>query len=330
MSDVGVIGLGVIGFGMAINLRRKLDSGVTLHVYDVLDTAIQRFLKEAGDYGKVEVATSPADLVGKCGTVLSSLPAGQHVKQVYLEGDNCVLKAPVNADRLIIDCSTIEIELTRDVGNQIMNAGLGNFVDATVSGGVWGANDGTLTFMVGHAKPTEADVVGNRVWNILSLVGQRDKIRFCGGLGMGQVAKIAHNYVSLCNNVTATQGMALGLKYGIDKQVLWECMTDGTANSWVMGLEQPVPGIVPDAPSSNGYRRAFAPALSLKDLGIAVKCAEKVGINPTVGKVAIEAFTVVDNDPRTKNLDHTSLWLHVNDNVDAFIKENGVWPGGTL
>ncbi|KAJ8118894.1 hypothetical protein OPT61_g222 [Boeremia exigua] len=323
-GGVGVIGLGIIGFGMASNLRKKLEPDVILYVYDVLPAAIQRLIEEFGRYGKIEVASSPADLANKCHTVLTGLPAGKHVEQVYANGDNCILKAEKNTERLIIDCSTIEIELTQDLGKRVVDARLGTFVDATVSGGVWGANGGSLTFMVGHSKPTEVDGVGNRIWNILSLVGQRDKIRFCGGLGMGQVAKIAHNYVSLCNNVTATQGMAFGLKYGIEKKVLWECMTDGTANSWVMGLEQPVPGLVAEAPSSNGYRRAFAASLSLKDLGIAMKSAEKVGLDLTVGKVAIEAFKVVDEDPRTKNLDHTSLWLHVNDNVDAFIKENGL------
>ncbi|OAL51087.1 6-phosphogluconate dehydrogenase C-terminal domain-like protein [Pyrenochaeta sp. DS3sAY3a] len=305
-SDVGVIGLGVIGYGIASNLRKKLGSDTTLHVYDIAPAVTQRLIDEFGSYGKIE-----------------------HVRDVYTIGDYCILKAEKNADRLIIECSTIEIEYTQDIGKTIMHAGVGTFLDATVSGGVWGAPDGTLTFMVGHPTPTEADTVGNRVWDILSHVGQRDKIRFCGGLGMGQVAKIAHNYVTLCNNVTVTQGMALGLKYGIDKRVLWECMTDGTANCWVMGLEQPVPGLVAEAPSSNGYRRAFGPELSLKDLGIAVRSAEKVGLDATVGKVAIEAFKPVAEDPRTTNLDHTALWLHVNGNIDAYIKENGVWPGGT-
>lgn len=332
---------------MASNLRKKLGSNITLYVYDIAPAVSQRFIDEFGRYGMIEVASSPLDLANKCKTVISSLPMGKHVRDVYTIGDYCVLKAEKYADRLIIDCSTIEIEYTQDIGKIINQAGRGTFVDATVSGGIWGATDGTLTFMVGHPKPTETDAIGNRLWGVLSLVGQRDKIRFCGGLGMGQVAKIAHNYVTLCNNVTATQGMALGLKYGIDKKVLWECMTDGTANSWVMGLEQPVPGLVAEAPSSNGYRRAFGPELSLKDLGIAVKSAKKVGLDATVGKVAIEAFKPVADDPRTKvsnalffscivkltivpqNLDHTSLWLHVNGNIDAFIKENGVWPGGT-
>jgi 3-hydroxyisobutyrate dehydrogenase len=293
-------GLGVIGYGMASNLRKKLGSEVTLHVYDIAPAVSQRLIDEFGSHGRIEVASSSLDLANKCKTVISSLPMGKHVRDVYTIGDYCVLKAEKNADRLVIDCNTIEIEYTQDIGKTIKNAGVGTFVDATVSGGVWGATDGTLTFMVGYAKPTKTDTMGNRVWDILSLVGQRDKIRFCGGLGMGQVAKIAHNYVSLCNNVTATQDMALGLKYGIDKKVLWECMTDGTANSWVMGLEQPVPGLVAEAPSSNGYRRAFGPELSLKDLGIAVKSTEKVGLDATIGKVAIEAFKPVADDPRTK------------------------------
>jgi 3-hydroxyisobutyrate dehydrogenase len=143
--------------------------------------------------------------------------------------------------------------------------------------------------------------------------------------------------------------MALGYKYEIDEKVLWECMTDGTANSWVMGLEQPVPGLAAEAPSSHGYRRAFGSHLSLKDLGIAIRSAEKVGLDAAVGKVAIEAFRPVTDDSRNRasivftypltsfawltdvsqNLDHISLWLHVNDTVNAFIKKIGVWPGGT-
>jgi 3-hydroxyisobutyrate dehydrogenase len=106
-------------------------------------------------------------------------------------------------------------------------------------------------------QPTDADVSGKRVFETLSLVGQPEKIQFCGKLGMGQVAKIAHSYVSWANNLVATEDMAIGMKYGIDKKMLWSCTMDGTANSWVMGLEQPVPGIVAEAPSSNGYRRHF-------------------------------------------------------------------------
>ncbi|EMT67723.1 Putative 3-hydroxyisobutyrate dehydrogenase, mitochondrial [Fusarium odoratissimum] len=137
-----------------------------------------------------------------------------------------------------------------------------------------------------------------------------------------QIAKIAHNYITLANNLVATEGMAIGLKYGIDKKALFKCIREGTANSWVMGLEQPVPGLVPEAPSSNKYKRAFAPALSVKDLTIGIEAAKKVGIAPTAGEAAIKAFREVDADPRTHDLDHTSLWLHVYGNLDEWAQEN--------
>lgn len=66
-----------------------------------------------------------------------------------------------------------------------------------------------------------------------------------------------------------------------------------------MGLEQPVPGLVAEAPSSNNYKRAFAPALSVKDLTIGIEAARRVGINPSAGEVALRAFREVDDDPRT-------------------------------
>ncbi|KAM0421176.1 hypothetical protein ACHAPT_011068 [Fusarium lateritium] len=317
-ADYGVIGLGIIGYGMASNLRKKLPASTTLHVFDINQDVIQRLINEFGSYGKIEVASSAKDIVSKVQVLLSSLPAGPHVRKVYLDPENGVIAGTKNPDRLLIECSTIEIESTQQLGKTIIDAGLGIFVDATVSGGMWGANAGTLSFMVGH--PSEKGPVGQRIYETLSLVGVPSTIAFCGKLGMGQVAKIAHNYITLANNLAATEGMAIGLKYGIDKHALFKCIREGTANSWVMGLEQPVPGLVPEAPSSNNYKRAFAPALSVKDLTISIAAAKKVGINPTAGEAAIKAFGEVDADPRTHDLDHTSLWLHVYGNLDEWTK----------
>ncbi|CEI68004.1 unnamed protein product [Fusarium venenatum] len=294
-TDFGVIGLGIIGFGIASNLRKKIPATTTLHVLDLDQIIIQRLINEFGSYGKIEVASSPEDLVNKvgAGVVLSSLPAGPHVRKVYLDPENGVIAATKNPERLIIDCSTIEIEFTQELGKTIIDAGLGSFVEATVSGGMWGANAGTLSFMVGHAEPTEDGKVGKRIYDTLSLVGVPSTIAFCGGLGMGQVAKIAHNYITLANNL-------------------------------------PVPGLVPEAPSSNKYKRAFAPALSVKDLTIGMNAAKKVGIAPTAGEAAVKAFKEVDADPRTHDLDHTSLWLHVYGNLDEWAKENLQHPSAKL
>ncbi|KAJ4139681.1 hypothetical protein NW768_001022 [Fusarium equiseti] len=237
-TDFGIIGLGIIGYGMAGNLRKKIPPASTLYVLDLDHNIIQRLISEYGNYGNIEVTHSAKDLANKVdsGVVLSSLPAGPHVRKVYLDPMNGVIAAKKNPERLIIECSTIEIESTQDLGKTIIEFGLGTFVDATVSGGMWGANAGTLSFMVGHPQPTDDDQVGKRLYDTLSLVGVTSTITFCGGLGMGQVAKIAHNYITLANNLVATEGMAIGLKYGIDKHALFKCIREGTANSWVMGL----------------------------------------------------------------------------------------------
>lgn len=292
---------------MASNLRKKLPADTTLYVFDINPDTIQRLRHEFGSYGKIEAASSPRDMANKVGTLLSSLPADPHVKKVYLDEKDGIIAAEKNPDRLIIECSTIQIEFTQELGKKIMGAGLGSFADATVSGGMWGANAGTLSFMVGHAGPaaraggTATDtVVGKQIHDALSLVGTPSTITFCGGLGMGQVAKIAHNYITLGNNLVATEGMAIGLKYGIDKRALFKCIREGTADSWVMGLEQPVPGLVPDAPSSNRYKRAFGPELSVKDLSLGIQAARNVGIDPSAGEVALKAFEVVKADSRTK------------------------------
>ncbi|CAG7916440.1 unnamed protein product [Penicillium olsonii] len=320
-TDYGVIGLGIIGYGMAGNLRKRLPQTTALYVFDIKQDLIEQLIREFGSYGKIQPTSSAKELASKVGTVLSSLPAGPHVRKVYLDSEKGVIAALKRSDRLLIDCSTIEIESTQEIGKIILEAGVGTFVDATVSGGMWGANAGTLSFMVGHPEPMEGDSVGKRIFQTLSLVGVPSTIAFCGGLGMGQVAKIAHNYITLANNLVATEGMAIGLKYGIDKKALFKCIREGTANSWVMGLEQPVPGLVPEAPSSNNYKRAFAPALSVKDLTIGINAAKKVGINPSAGEAAIAAFREVDADPRTHDLDHTSLWLHVYGNLDEWAQK---------
>lgn len=285
---------------MASNLRKRLPSSTTLQVCDINADLCQRLINEFGSYGKVEVASSPKDLASKCRTVLSSLPSSAAVRKVCLDGETGLIAAPQDSDRLILECSTIEIETTQELGEKIMKAGAGTFVDATVSGGAWGANAGTLSFMVGHPEPTDSDEIGRRVLETLSLVGVPKTIQFCGRLGMGQVAKIAHNYICIANLLAATEGMALGLKYGIDKMALWKSITDGAADSWIMHYEQPVPGIIEDSPASRGYQRAFAAVLGLKDLGIAINAAKKVGIDPTAGQAAYNAFEKVHNDPRTR------------------------------
>ena len=136
---------------MASNLRRKLPSSAVFHVYDVSAEACQRFVEEYSSYGEIKVAISSKDLANGCSTLLSSLPSTAIVRKVYLDTESGVIAANGDADRLMLEASTIDIEATQEVGQTLMEAGLGHFVDATVSGGAWGAT-GRHAFFHGEIR----------------------------------------------------------------------------------------------------------------------------------------------------------------------------------
>lgn len=285
---------------MAKNLRQKIPASSTLVIYDIDQDTCRRVSEELTPIGKTRIAKSVQDLTASCHTIVASLPNGKIARAVFQDPETGVIGAPADAQRLFIDCSTFEPEISEQIGKALLDAGCGTYADAPLAGGAYGAQQGTLSFMLGYAEPSEGDEVGRRIIETLSMIGDRKKIQCCGRLGMGSACKIAHNYVCLCYNLVATEGMALGIKYGIDKHLLWKVMTDGCANSYQMHLEQPVPGIVENAPSSHRFERAFAAALTLKDLRIAMAMGEKLGLDLTAGRTAITAFEKVDGDPRTK------------------------------
>ncbi|PSK53741.1 hypothetical protein B9Z65_7547 [Elsinoe australis] len=322
---------------MASNLIKNLPPSTTLQILDTNPDVLQRFVADYSTFGKIEVCKTAKELATRCHTMLSSLPNGPIAQEVYLNPSEGVIAASEAPTRIMLDASTFEPELSVHIGQTLLTKGLGRYVDIPLAGGAVGAMNGTLSFMVGYHRPSADDVIGKRIVEALALVGDREKVQFCGKLGMGSASKIAHNYVCLCYNLAATEGMALGLKLGVDKHVLWKVMTEGCCDSFQMHLEQPVPGLVDNAPSSNQYKRNFAAALTLKDLRIALKSGQKLGLDLTAGRTAIDASTKVDDDPRTKlsacmskccgsaderfqNLDHTALWLHVNNIVDEFEK----------
>lgn len=291
-----------MGYGMASNLRKRLPKHATLHIFDVDEKTIAKFIQEHQQYGPIHTSLSPKHLATDCDVLISMVPADQHVRAVYFDPQQGVIAAPRNPGRLLLDCSTIDIEGSQENGKALKSAGAGIYVDCPVSGGVYAASRGCLSFMVGYTAPTPDNQHGGisqSVLETLSMMGDTTKIRFCGAPGLGLVAKIAANYICISNLLVAAEGMALGMKYGMDRQVLFDSIQDGAGQSWVMHYEQPVPDIVSDAPSSRGYERAFAARLGLKDLKIGVKAAKSKGIEPSAGQLAIQAFEKVHADPRT-------------------------------
>lgn len=125
-------GLGAMGYGMAGNVRKNMAPSGVLYVYDVASSACERFAEEFRSLGSIEIVKTPLEGAERSTTVISMVPHGGNVREIYLDGKGPVVGASP-ADRLFLECSTIDVQTTRAVGKEIMQRGLGHYVDAPVS-----------------------------------------------------------------------------------------------------------------------------------------------------------------------------------------------------
>jgi len=214
--------------------------------------------------------------------VVTMLPAGSHVRSVYLE-DASILTA-ARKDALLIDCSTIDIDSARAVHAAAAKAGF-DFLDAPVSGGVGGAEAGTLAFMCGGS-----DKAFERAMPILEKMGKR--IVHAGGPGAGQAAKICNNMLLAISMIGTCEAFALGEKLGLEHQKLFEIMSAASGQCWSLTTYCPVPGPVPTAPSNRDYSGGFATALMLKDLKLAQNAAQGAGATTPLGAEAAQLYSL--------------------------------------
>lgn len=323
---------------MAGNVRKQIPVSATLHVFDVVHAACERFVESFGSFGPIEIAQTSREIAEKSQTIISMVPNGDNALDVYLNPQNGVIAARKNADRLILESSTIDVKVSQNIGKEIINAGLGVYVDAPVSGGVAGAQAATLSFMVGFEAGAQSDPLGRRLREVIHYMGAPERVTFCGHLGSGLVCKTVNNYIGLSNIVTTAEGMAFGMKHGVDKMTLYKCIKGSSGDSWVMDFAQPVPGIHASSASSNGFRPTFVPRLCVKDVSLALKAAKETGIEGTMGEAALKVYKKTNDDPRTtvssllphshamlqglnadmQNLDCSAVWLHISHEVDSF------------
>jgi 3-hydroxyisobutyrate dehydrogenase len=274
MTKIAFIGVGNMGGPMARNL---LKAGESVSAFDVSPAA----LKPVVQAGATEAATAFV-AVKDADVVITMLPAGQHVRSVFLE-DESVLTA-ARKDALLIDCSTIDIESARAVHGAAAKAGF-DFLDAPVSGGVGGAEAGTLAFMCGGGQKAFA-----RAKPILEKMGKR--VVHAGGDGAGQAAKICNNMLLAISMIGTCEAFVLGEKLGLEPQKLFEIMSAASGQCWSLTTYCPVPGPVPAAPSNRGYTGGFATALMLKDLKLSQAAALSAGASTPLGAEAAQLYAL--------------------------------------
>ena len=267
MSRVGFIGLGNMGGFMASNLLKK---GQKVVVFDVVESAVTK-LQSAG----AEVAKSPRELASKVeGTIVTMLPENEHVRKVYTSKDGLLIEP--RPGTLFVDCSTVDPLLSKELSG-VAKTVKSDFADAPVSGGVNAAREGILTFMVG-CDPTIFD----KVKGILELMGKA--VHHCGPVGTGEAAKICNNMLLGISMIGVSEAMNLGRKMGIDPHKLAKIVNTSTGRCWSSELYNPVPGVLPNVPSSNDYKGGFGVSLMAKDLGLATNSSVATKTSTPLGK----------------------------------------------
>ena len=272
MAHIGFIGLGNMGLPMAQNL---LKAGHAVQGFDMSQAQVLALTASGG-----QAAASGKAAASGVEIVITMLPAGQHVRGVYL-GSEGVLAA-AGAGALLIDSSTIDVATARDMAAAADKRGLA-MLDAPVSGGVGGAQAGTLTFMVGGGDEALA-----RAKPILETMGKT--IVHAGGAGNGQAAKICNNMILGVSMIAVSEAFVLAEKLGLDAQKLYDISSKSSGQCWSMTTYCPVPGPVPTSPANRDYKAGFTAAMMLKDLKLAQDAARAAGADTPLGADAAKIY----------------------------------------
>ena len=272
-QSIAFIGVGNMGCPMAENLMK---AGKSVKVFDVS----KKMLGIAKDKN-LEIAENLDDLItDHVDAVITMLPEGKHSKEVYL-GDNGIINK-VSKNSLLIDCSTIDIQTSIEIGKKASEKGI-EMNDAPVSGGVMGAQRASLNIMVGGTKKAFVKALP-----LLKIMGKN--IFHASDLESGNGAKICNNMALGIAMITASESLMLAKRLNIDIKKVHEIMKNASGNSWPISVYPPLPGLIDGTPSNNNYRPGFSAGMMNKDLKLANDCAKSVNAETPLGKMALEIY----------------------------------------
>lgn len=276
MSEIGFIGLGNMGSHMAANLVK---AGHNVKGFDVMSSSVEQFVSAGGT-----AASSVGDAARGVEMVVTMLPAGKHVREVYTSEDGILTNA--DAGTMLIDSSTIDVDSARTVAAAATKAGM-QMIDAPVSGGVGGAEAATLTFMVGGA-----DDAFEKALPVLETMGKN--IFHAGGAGNGQAAKICNNMLLGISMIGVCEAFVLAEQLGLDHQKLFDISSTASGQCWSLTTYCPVPGPIPTTPANNGYEPGFSVGMMLKDLKLAQDAAQSSSAATPLGAQAAAIYALFE------------------------------------
>jgi 2-hydroxymethylglutarate dehydrogenase len=253
MMKIGFIGIGQMGIHMSRHIQT---AGHSLVIHDVNKDAAMPLVQTGAEW-----ADTPKAVAEACRIVITCLPTPQIVEEVVY-GNHGVRSGWKTGD-IYIDMSTNSPSTVRHIAEAARPLGVG-VLDAPVSGGTRGAESGTLTIMVGGDP-----AVLERARPVLEPMA--NKIFHVGDIGCGNVAKLVNNMIGLACNSICAEGFVLGVKAGIDPQVLFDLLTISTANNW--SLQQ-----YPNTVFKGNFAPGFKVALAHKDITLAIGLGDEYGV----------------------------------------------------
>lgn len=275
MTTIAFLGLGHMGGPMAANLVK---AGHRVIGFDPVPAAL-----DAARTAGIEIAADAVTAVADVDVVITMLPSGAHVISAYSgDGEAAGLLAAAKPDTLFVDCSTIAVDEARQAHDLALAAGH-RAADAPVSGGVVGAENATLAFMVGASDEDFATVQP-----LLEAMGRR--IVHCGGSGLGQAAKVCNNMILAISQIAVAEAFVLGERLGLSHQSLYDVASNASGQCWALTTNCPVPGPVETSPANRDYEPGFAGALMSKDLGLAEQAIDLTGVDAQLGRHAREIY----------------------------------------
>ncbi len=277
-----------MGWPMAINL---VNAGHTVTGFDLQPQAMET-LKVAGGH----TAKTLQEVALQQDVIMTMLQTGQQVKQVYLGEVGLLACAAKNT--LFIDCSTIDVQSARDIHKEAQKKQF-LCVDAPVSGGVVGAAQAKLTFMVGGSEEAFAEAKP-----YLAALGKN--IIHAGAAGSGQAVKICNNMILGISMIAVSEAFTLAEHLGLSADKLFEVVTHASGQCWAISNYSPVPGLVDNVPSNQNYKPGFTVAMMLKDLCLSQQSAASVGVKTPLGERATSIYQQF-NDAEMGGLDFSAI-----------------------
>ena len=278
---IGFIGLGRMGGLMA---GRLIDAGHTLTVFDVADAAVSA-LETRG----ATRAASPRTVADAAELVFASLPSPAIVRDTALGSEGVIGGSAI---KTFVDLSTTGPGVAVAVYNGLAEKGI-VALDAPVSGGVKGAREGTLAVMVGGPRGAY-----DALERILAIFG---KLFFMGETpGAGQTMKLANNLMAACHIAITAEGMAMGIKAGLDPKLMIDVLNVSSGRSAASQDKWPR-SVLPRT-----FDFGFTTALSFKDVRLCLEEAEAMGVPMVVGS-AVRQILSITNQMYGPDSDFTSI-----------------------